>query len=88
MNKERYGILLTISSESDFSPELLKKGDEPVSFSSVEEAVQFAEEDSRKPRLIKDWVYDIVCLYNGRTGGRPIESYHSVPRFERIAPTR
>ena len=84
ITEREYGLLISISSETDLGSELLKKGNEPVSFSSIEEAMRVAKTDSEEPRLIRDWVYMVVPLH-GRTWGMPVATYHALPLPERIA---
>lgn len=86
MTERKYGLLISILSETDLGGELLKERGEPVSFDSVGEAVKAAEAHSKGQTFVKDWLYDIVptCGY-GRAWGKPIESYLSLPTFERIA---
>lgn len=83
--KQRYGILFSISSQSDLGPELLTESEKVVDFSSIDAAVKRAEEHSKLLLVIKDWIYDIVPLEEGHYG-KPIESYHSIPKFEKIFP--
>lgn len=96
MVEERYGILLTMPSDPDLCFGLYNLEGKVVEFSSAEEAVQAAEKLSEEQRLVLDWIYNIVHLRDATEwgipvvswGGMPIESYHSVPRFERIPTAR
>jgi hypothetical protein len=86
MVEVKYGILMTISTQQDLGSELMDADGEVVRFFSVDDAVGAAEKHSKEPLFIRDWLYDIVHVYERSRFGTVIESYSSVPAFHRIFP--
>ena len=81
---QEYGLMATISTQQDLGPEYFFTEEGQIErFSSVDEAVERAEEHSKEPLWIKDWIYDVVPLF-GKSYGKPIRSYCSIPKFHEI----
>lgn len=84
---ERYGIAMSIMTETDMGEEMMRRDDgEKYTATSFDEAVLEARGHAElEDKMVSDWIYRIVFIdRNYRRYGSSIETYCSVPEFHKV----